>query len=247
MFWMNVERPHFATARARRALAMAIDRYALTSLCYENPAAFVARGLLPRGLWSGAGGGHLRTDVAGARQALQAAGVQLPPRLRTVTVWGPRPYLPRPQAVADALARQIAALGTSIEFLVPTDSQEHVRLLEGGDYDCVLGGWIADTLEPADFLQSVLGSDRILGPQCPAFALSSNYSRWRDPQFDGHVAAARRTGDRAAIEAAIERACDEVPLVPIMYSAGVVVSTWRVQGAESCGIEPDFASLALDA
>lgn len=244
MFWMNLERPHFADVRARRAIALAIDRYALTGLCYENPAAFVARGVLPRGLWAGSGA-PLRMDLDGARELLREAGVTLPPKLRVVTVWGPRPYLPRPTAVAEALGRQLAALGTELEWLVPADSDEHVRLLEGGDFDCVLGGWIADTPDPADFLQSILGSDRILGPDCPARALSSNYSKWRDSRFDAAVVTARRTGDAGAIEAALDRVSEDVPLVPLMYSAGVVVSAWRVQGTEECGIDPDIASLSL--
>ncbi|MBC8070670.1 MAG: hypothetical protein IAG13_20235, partial [Deltaproteobacteria bacterium] len=61
---LNTSAPHFARVEVRRAMAMAIDRYRLAELCYSNPAAFVARCLLPPALGRGSDG--LRHDPAAA-------------------------------------------------------------------------------------------------------------------------------------------------------------------------------------
>jgi len=238
----NTSRPHLAATQARRALALAIDRYRLAELCYANPAAFVARCLLPPAL--GRGNDGLRHDPAAAKAAL--AGLAWPDRLRMVCVWGPRPYLSRPDAVAAGIAYQLRSVGIEVDTQVAKDSEHYGTLLARGDYDLVLGGWVADTPDPLDYLEAVLGSGAFVGSGNVPIA-SSNYSRWRDPDVDRMLAEARGGAGPRVIDDILARVASEVPLVPLMHGPRVIVHAWRVKGYDpDAGVFPDFAAIDLD-
>ncbi len=239
---INTSAPHFAKVETRRAIALAIDRYRLAELCYSNPAAFVARCLLPPGLGRGSDG--LRHDPAAARAML--GDVTLPPRLQMIRVWGPRPYLARPDAVAMGITQQLRALGTKVETIVAKDSEDYSALLARGHYDLVLGGWFADTPDAIDYLESTLGSGGILGTGHVPVA-TSNYSRWRDPEIDRLLALARSGGGTQAIDDILARVASEVPLVPLMHGPRVIVHSWRVKGYDpDASVFPDFAAIDLE-
>lgn len=238
----NTTAPHLSQARTRRALASAIDRLRLTELCYANPAAFVARCLLPPAL--GRGNDGLRHDPAGARTLLGTD--TLPPVLRMIRVWGPRPYLARPDAVAVGITQQLRGLGVTVETTVSKDSEDFGALVTKGDYDLVLGGWFADTPDPIDYLESTLGSGGILGGgQVPVAA--SNYARWSDPEVDRLLGEARGGASTSAIDGILARVASEVPLVPLMHGPRVIVHAWRVKGYDpDGGVFPDFGAIDLD-
>ncbi len=238
---INTTLPHFEKPATRQALALAIDRYRLTEQCYANPAAFVARCLLPPGL--GRGNDGLRHDLEAARAMLPAGA--LPGRLRMIRVWGPRPYLARPDAVAAELTTQLRAIGVVLETTAAKDSEDYAALIARGEYDLVLGGWFADTPDAVDYLESTLGSGAIVGAgQVPVAA--SNFARWRDPETDrllGEV----RSGNLRCIDEILARVASEVPLVPLMHGPRVIVHAWRVKGYDpDSGGFPDFAAIDLD-
>jgi len=238
---INTMTPHFAGAMTRRAIAWALDRYKLASLCYSNPAAFVARCLLPPALGRGQDG--LRHDPAAARAAL--VGSHLPQRLQMIRVWGPRPYLARPDAVATGITQQLAAIDVEVETTVAKDSEDYGALLGRGQYDLVLGGWFADTPDPIDYLDATLGSGGILGAgKVPVAA--SNYARWKDPEVDRLLVDARGAAGTRAIDDILARVASEVPLVPLMHGPRVIVHAWRVKGYEpDAGVFPDFSTIEL--
>jgi ABC-type transport system substrate-binding protein len=239
---INTTREHFADAAARRAIALAIDRYRVAELCYANPAAFVARCLLPPGL--GRGNDGVRHDPTEARAAI--AGARLPAGLRMIRVWGPRPYLSRPDAVAALITQQLGVLDTEVETIAANDSEHYGGLLADGDYDLVLGGWSADTLDPIDYLESTLGSAGILGGGHVPIA-ASNYARWRDPETDRLLADARTGAGPRAVDEILARVAALVPLVPLMHGPRVIVHGWRVKGYDpDAGVFPDFAAIDLD-
>ncbi len=237
----NTERGRLADVELRRALALAIDRYRLTELCYANPAAFVARCLLPPAL--GRGNDGLRHDPAAAAAAIRERGA--PPPLRMVRVWGPRPYLPRPDAVAASLVQQLRDVGVRVDTIVSSDSEDYNERLDRGDYDLVLGGWIADTADPIDYLSSTVGSGGILGTGASP-GVASNFARWRDAATDDALLTARG-GASSAVDEVLARVASEVPLVPLMHGARVIVHGWHVKGYDpEAGPLPDFAALDLD-
>jgi peptide/nickel transport system substrate-binding protein len=239
---LNTETPHFGRRDVRWCMVRAIDRYNLTQLCYSNPAAFVARALLPPGL--GRGNDGIRHDPTRAKAELPA-GV-LPKRLRMVRVWGPRPYLSRPDAVAAAITDQLRELGTEVEVLAATDSEHYFQMLRSGDYDMCLGGWVADTTDPIDYLRSTLGTTMIpTWDRSPSTCC--NYARFSDPMVDALLADAHRGARETMIAQILNRVADEVPLLPLMYGPRVIVHAWRVRGfSPDDGVLPDFSAIELD-
>ena len=51
-----------------------------------------------------------------------------------------------------------SGVGVRVDTIVSTDSEDYNERLDRGDYDLVLGGWIADTADPIDYLSSTVGS-----------------------------------------------------------------------------------------
>lgn len=238
---INTRRPPLDASAVRRGIALAIDRYRLAELCYSNPAAFVARCLLPPALGRGSDG--IRHDPSQAAAAL--AGTRWPRRLHMLCVWGPRPYLSRPEVVAGAVTQQLRAVGIEVETTMATDSEHYGSLLAGGDYDLVLGGWVADTPDPIDYLEAVLGSRAVVGAGSVPIA-ASNYAQWRDAEVDQLLLDARSGDPQRAIDGILARVASEVPLVPLMHGPRVIVHAWRVKNYDAdAGVFPDFATVDL--
>lgn len=234
-------RPWLRKPAVRRALAAAIDPWAIARVCHENPAAFAARGLLPPAL-------------APTQRSLPSYGHQLaakalalldgkPASLRMLVVWGPRPYLPNPRGVADLIAEQFGALGIEVIIEQAAGPDEFFESVRQGEHDLILSGYIAETPEPIDFLAALLSSQRIPRTGMP-MASTTNLGGFSDLEMDRRLAAAQDDPDKLlAVNELLE---DQRPLVPLMYGASVAVHNWRVRDFEldPRGI-PSFAELSI--
>jgi ABC-type transport system substrate-binding protein len=235
-------RPWVSRAECRRALAAAIDPWAIARICHDNPAAFAARGLLPPALApSQRSLPSYGKEVA--REALEELGDR-PTSLRMLVVWGPRPYLPDPLGVANEIAEQFGALGIGVIIRQADSPEAFFEAVRQGEYDLILSGYIAETQEPVDFLTALLSSKRIPRKGTP-MASTTNLGGYSDPEMDRRLAAAQL--DSSKILEVNELFEQERPLVPLMYGASVAVHSWRVQHFEMDprGI-PSFAELHLD-
>jgi ABC-type transport system substrate-binding protein len=229
ILYFNTERRGLDDARVRRALALAIDRVEVTRASYSNALAFAATSLLPPIMGTFRDG--LSHSPERGRELLREAGERLPERLRLLLVWGPRPYLPQPETAAAVVGRQLAEVGVTVEVVPTATNEEYNRLIAAGDYDLLLSGWIADTLDPADYLDANLSSEHVPAPKT-APVNRANRSRWRDDVMDDLLARFREQRSEEARAAALERVREEVPLLPLMYGPTVVVHGWRVTGFE---------------
>jgi len=227
--YFNTERPELRAADTRRALALALDRVALAEVSYSNALAFAATSLLPPMM--GAFRDGFGQDLDKAKALLAQAPAPRPSRLRLLTVWAPRPYLPHPRPVAEAIARQLGAVGVQVEIVSPRTSDEFFRTCERGDYDLVLGGWIADTPDPADFLDSNLHSEHIQAPNEPRVG-RNNLARYRNPAMDAALSRFRADPAAGSREAVLQLTASDVPLMPLLYGPTVVVSAWRVKNVD---------------
>ncbi len=239
ILFLNTERPGLSDPTVRRGLAAAVDRYRLTEICYSNPSGFAARGLLPPRM------GRITDGLQFDPNLAASARGKLPAQMSLLTVWGPRPYLPRPQAVARALDDQLRTVGTSLEIVPSHNAEEYRDQLCKGDYDLVLGGWIADEPDRINFIRSLLASNMIpiSGRQT---ALTYNLARWSDPFVDEKLRDAARDAGAADVDGVLARVADQVPLVPLMYGPNVVVHAWNLRGFDADrDIIPDFARLEI--
>jgi len=224
ILFLNVERPALKDPRVRRALCKAISRTEVARVSYGPLGlGFAAAGLLPPFLRKDVPVGSLDGSPVQARQLLSDAGAAAPERLRLVMTWGPKPYLPDPPAAAKAIAESLRPLGTEVSVVQPRDRSEYVGVLERGDYDLLLAGWIADTTIASDFLESLVASTMVVGGGSGR-AAAYNLSRWRDPATDRALEQFRRTQDVKDL-APIARTIEEQGLlVPLLHGKLIAVS-----------------------
>lgn len=239
----NASRPALSDARVRRALSLAVNRPAITELAYSNVIAFTATTLLPPVM--GISMDRHPFDPDRARKLLSQPGVVRPGRLELLVTWAPRPYLPNPHQVASALARQLSDLGVEVAITTPRDAAEYFGKQERGEYDLILGGWIADTPDPADFLESNLASDRVPAPGKRGVA-TCNLSRIHDHDLDEALRRFRADPQDANRNHVLDLVAELSPLLPLMYGPTVVVTAWRVQNVELSPLGlPDFGAFSL--
>ena len=140
----------------------------------------------------------------------------------------PRPYLPEPRATADLLAEQLSQLGFKIEIKQPRDVSEYQDWNGRGAYDMVLGGWIPDTPDPLDFVESLFGEASIPTPKNQTIR-GSNFCRWRNQQMSKAMEEQRLKPETATWQRICEMVRNEVPAFPLMYGPRIAVVSWRTR------------------
>ena len=160
-------------------------------------------------------------DPDAARKLLADAGY--PNGTGLPTIQFAAGYLPFGDAIKADLERE---LGVHIELDLLDDGQSR---LNSDPPPMWVSGWIADYLGPNDFLGVILGT-----------GANDNYGRWSSPAFDGAVADALATRDRATAQAAFERALAvvqrDVPVIPLYLNTDFALSRDGLLGAGSNGL-----------
>src|SRR5258708_20989356 len=81
------------------------------------------------------------------------------------------------------IAAQLGHLGFRIEIRQPRDLAEYQDVCRRGAYDLMLSGWIPDTADAVDFMESLLASHSVPSSANQA-TRGSNISRWRNAAMD---------------------------------------------------------------
>ena len=228
MLYLNCERAPLNDVRVRRGLVRAIDRVAVAAVSYSNALAFTATSLLPPSMAQSRDGIPFAPD--GARALLAEAGVTRA-ALRLVVVWAPRPYLPNPQPTAAFIAEQLAPFGFDVEIVSPANVDDFLETVDRADYDLLLSGWIADTPDPADFLEVNLRSDRIPSPRARS-ASAVNRGRLRDRAMDEALQRFRQGPTDANRDAVVALSGELCPLLALVHGPNIVVHAFRLHDLE---------------
>ena len=223
--FLNTSRSPTDDLRLRRAIALCIDRLEVAASCYANPLAYRATSVLPRALGTHTDG--VSQNLAEARGLVAAVGPLRRP-LRIQVVWGPRPYLPDPNAAAETLRDQLERIGLLIDIRHSRNREHHFDVLCSGDYDMVLNGWVLESPDPAVYLETLLASHRI-PRQIEVMAQGCNLSRWHNLEVDLLISRYEKDGSLATRNSILEIVTEEVPLVPLIYGSSVVTTSFRVQ------------------
>ncbi len=243
ILYFNTQRTGLRHPFARQALALAVPRNRLTRISYSNALAFKASGLLPpmMGYWRDG----IRHDMEKARELAGRPGVALPRQLYLLFIWAPRPYLPDPRPAAELIASQLGELGVEVKLVQAASSEAYFKKITAGNYDLALSGWIADTPDPADYLESVLSSKLVPVAGAP-LVNRANLARLDDPRMDAALAAYRSNPSERHRQQILELLRREVPLLPLMYGPTIVAHSWRVTNfrMSPLGI-PFFATMDL--
>lgn len=221
ILFFNCERPALSNATVRRGIALAVDLHELAARSFDkNPAAFLAPNLLPPLM--GRPSGVPALDRHEARRLLDASGAA-PRPLSLLVPWAPRPYMPKPLPLAQALQRQLSEVGVTVDLRETKTSDEFFGDLLPGNYDLALAGWIADTPDPADFYETLLSSKNCQGDR------HSNLSRWKSPAMDAALARFREQPTEENKRVLNQLIRDEAPFVPLIYGQSVVLHSRKIR------------------
>ena len=154
--WWNVEKEPFGKLEVRRAIAHAINKRAIVEKLFGG-IGIPATNMLPPSLW---GYNDVVLDYAydppKAREYLTKAG--LPNGFKT-TLWAmpnPRPYMPQPTKIAEAIQADLKAVGIEAE-IVTMDWATYLAKTREGEQDMYMLGWTGDNGDPDNFLYWFFG------------------------------------------------------------------------------------------
>ncbi len=221
ILFFNTERRILSRPDVRRGIALAIDLHEIATRSFDkNPAAFLAPNILPPMM--GRATGLPVSDREEAKRLLEVSGAK-PPRLSLLVPWAPRPYMPKPLPVAQAIQRHLAEIGIKVDLIESKTSEGFFGDLVRGNYDMALAGWIADTPDPADFFEALLWSKMCEGEN------HSNHSRWKNPLMDAALMRFREQPTEENKREIHRLVREEAPLVPLIYGQSVVVHSRRMR------------------
>ena len=212
---MNIEKKPFDNVLVRRAVAMAIDIPAILRALYGP-------GTIPGDNWTPPGmlGENPRVkiwphDVAGAKRLLAQAGF---PHGFATTLFlptTPRPYMPDPQRLAEAIQADLREAGIAVT-LEPLEFGVFLAKIQNGEHPMCLIGWSGDNGDPDNFYYPLLDQDSAVKP------FAQNYAFWRDPVFHRLMLAGQRSVNEAERRKIYQQAAqlvhDQVPAIPLLHT-----------------------------
>jgi len=224
---MNVEVKPFDDVRVRRAVAYALDLRGIVNGLYAKGSVIGDNFTPPGMLGENPAVKAYPRDIARARALLREAGY--PDGFSTLLYYGtaPRPYLPEPQRVAEAIQADLRQAGILVT-LQPFEWGVFLQKIRNGEHPMCLIGWTGDNGDPDNFLYTLLDKDSAVKGS------AQNYSFWRDPAFDRLVIAGQRTADDAKRRPLYLQANamvhDQVPVVTIVHTSVPFAMNARIKG-----------------
>ncbi len=210
---MNMDKPPFDKLEVRQALNHAVQRDAIVAGLYGGYGT-PAVNPMPPTLWgynrSVVGYGY---DPAKAKELLAAAGFPNGFKTELWAMTGPRPYMPDPLKVAEAIQSDLKAVGIDAT-LKTLEWGTYLDQVQGGKHPLCLLGWTGDNGDPDNFLYVLLGK---ASTRLPA----QNVAFYRSDEVDGLLRQAQEESDVAQRTALYEQAQAlihrDAPWVPIAH------------------------------
>ncbi|MBO8128403.1 MAG: ABC transporter substrate-binding protein [Peptococcaceae bacterium] len=212
---MHMEKEPFDNVLVRRAINHAINKEAIIEAFFTGLAK-PAKNPMPPSLW-----GYnddiepYEYDPAKAKALLAEAGY---PNGFKTTLWAmpvPRPYMPQPQKIAEAIQADLAAVGIEAE-IVSYEWGTYLEKAENGEHDMILLGWTGDNGDPDNFLYVLLDKDNAV------VGSSANYAFYKSDEVHDLLIAAQKEMDqdkRAQLyKEAQEIIHRDAPWVPLDHS-----------------------------
>ena len=224
---MNVERKPFDNVLVRRAVAYAIDIPAIVHALY-GPGTSPGDNWTPPGMLGENDAVHIYPhDVAMAKKLLAQAGL---PNGFTTSLYlptSPRPYMPDPLRLAEAIQADLKAAGIDVT-LEPFEFGVFLSKVQNGEHPMCLIGWNGDNGDPDDFYYPLLDQDSAVKGS------AQNYAFWRDPAYHRLMLAGQRSANEAVRRAIYRRAAvmvhDQVPAISLLHTPVPLALRTSVQG-----------------
>ena len=223
---MNMDKKPFDNHLVRLALNHAIDKQSLVDNFYQGLAA-PAKNPIPPTLW-----GYDDTvepypyDPAKARELLAEAGYSEGFATELWTMPVPRPYMPQPDKIAQAIQADLEKVGIRAR-IVQWEWGTYLDKVFNGEHTMALLGWTGDNGDPDNFLYVLLDKSAAIKP-------AQNIAFYRSDELHEILVRARRTSDQwkrtrlyAAAQQIIHR---DAPWVPLVHATQTAAFQRKVQG-----------------
>ncbi|CAH1658495.1 Oligopeptide ABC transporter, periplasmic oligopeptide-binding protein oppA (TC 3.A.1.5.1) [Hyphomicrobiales bacterium] len=225
----NFQKAPFNDPRVRHALSLAIDRDFLAEKTWGG-AAVPAYRLTPPGLQNYtppeiAGAGETQLDREDkAKELLKEAGYG--PGLKPLKVEIRYNTNDSNKNTATAVADMWkSALGAEVTLLNSDIKSHYAYLQNKGDFDIARAGWVGDYADPQNFLFLGLSDNAV-----------SNYSRYKNPDYDALLKKTDETGDQAQrmkmLSDAEAMIMKDEPIIPLIYRSSLHLVSPKVTGYE---------------
>jgi peptide/nickel transport system substrate-binding protein len=224
---MNVEKKPFDNVLVRRAVAYAIDIPAIVHALY-GPGTSDGDNWTPPGMLGENPAVHIYPhDVATAKKLLAQAGYPNGFATSLYLPTSPRPYMPDPLRLAEAIQADLKAVGIDVT-LEPYEFGVFLSKVQNGEHPMCLIGWNGDNGDPDDFYYPLLDQDSAVKGS------AQNYAFWRDPAFHRLMLAGQRSSNEAVrrriYQAAAQLVHDQVPAVPLLHTPVPLALRRSVEG-----------------
>jgi len=223
---INTQRPALNDVRVRRAINEAIDARTITQRLFER-GTVRAKSFLPPTVWPRGVPTAYRYDPPDAKRLLREAGYPHGFKTRLWYMTAPRPYLPQPERVAEAIQADLKAVGIDAA-LQGLEWGTFLHRVMNAEHDLTLAGWTGDNGDPDNFLYPPLDLDNAHPPG------AYNLAFWRNAAYHRLIVAAQSTlpiHERARLYVqALRLIHEDAPVVPIAYPTTAVVFSTRVAG-----------------
>jgi peptide/nickel transport system substrate-binding protein len=185
---LNTEKEPFNDPLVRKAINMAINKDEIVDAFY-NGLAETATSPLPPSLW-----GYDESlekyeyNVEEAKKLLKEAGLENGFKTTLYTMSNPRPYMPEPMKIAEAVQADLAEIGIEAEII----SMEWATYLEdtkAGKHDMAMYGWTGVMADPDNFLYPNLSQTNAAVP-------AQNIAFYKSEEFTSLITEARETIDQ---------------------------------------------------
>ncbi len=154
--WWNVEKEPFGKRDVRRAIAHAINKRVIVEKLFGG-IGVPATNMLPPSLWGyNDAVADYEYDPASARQFLAKAGLPNGFKTKLWVMPNPRPYMPQPTKIAEAIQADLKAVGIDAD-IVTMDWATYLAKTRDGEQDMYMLGWTGDNGDPDNFLYWFFG------------------------------------------------------------------------------------------
>jgi peptide/nickel transport system substrate-binding protein len=224
----NVQKTPFGNPAVRQAIAYAIDVRAIVKAFYAAGAVVATNWTPPGMLGEDKSLQPYPYDPAKAKQLLAQAGLSNGFSTDLYYPTTPRPYMPEPERIAEAIQADLQKVGIKVTL----ESFEFGVFLEkvrNGEHQMCLIGWSGDNGDPDNFFYPLLDKDSAL-----AKPNGQNYSFWEDEAFHRLIIKGQTTLDDAGRAVVYRQANDMVhalvPALPIVHTTVPVIVKSSIAG-----------------
>lgn len=233
---MNTNNAFLANREVRQAIGTAVKKE-MADTGYFNKLNRWTDTFVPPGIWGN--NNTIRFNYMSKKETQSVIEKNSPVhvKLRLLIMKEGRPYFPNPMKVAVQIQSALDAYGIEVEIVEET-WEVFLNSIQEEEYDLLLMGWMADVMDPDNFLYTFFSSENT------AEGVVSNYAHYENRIVDQLLTMARQATDHAFRESLYRKLQEiisyDVPAVPIANTITIVAVDRNIQNYKPMmtGLEP---------